>query len=242
MITFDNNVLDMLLSFALNRVTPLLPSIVVFGLIFGFTGGSSGYSLLLVSSMSFVIFAGAAQFTTLLFLINSEPLLAIVVTAIFINLRHVLYSMILRERLEVKNYQKFILAYFILDETFLILDIASREQKQNPEIELDLQKILLMSGLIIWIMWNVSTIIGFFVYELTGSNIQFPGNFIVSASFVGFLVDHYRKYPQERMILVTTSLISVILGHFLSSSALFVTIMVVGSVISAISYRRKSSV
>jgi len=150
--------------------------------------------------------------------------------------------MILRERLEVKNYQKFILAYFILDETFLILDIASREQKQNPEIELDLQKILLMSGLIIWIMWNVSTIIGFFVYELTGSNIQFPGNFIVSASFVGFLVDHYRKYPQERMILVTTSLISVILGHFLSSSALFVTIMVVGSVISAISYRRKSSV
>jgi len=154
----------------------------------------------------------------------------------------VLYGIILREKLLVKNYQKFFLAYFILDETFLILDIANREQNQNPEIELDLPKILLLSGLVIWFMWNISTIIGFFVYELTGSSIQFPGNFIVSASFVGFLVDHFRKYPQERMILFITSLIAVILGFFLSNSALFVAIMVVGSVITAIGYRRKSSV
>ena len=68
---------------------PILPSVIIFGLIFGITGYSSGLPLYLVSSMSYVIFAGSSQFLVLILIKEDDPLAAILIAGILINLRHV---------------------------------------------------------------------------------------------------------------------------------------------------------
>ncbi len=222
--------------FTLNKLLPLLPSILIFGVIFGFAGATTGYSLPLISSMSFVIFAGSAQFVTVLLLLENEPLVSIIVTGIIINLRHLIYGIVIRDRLEMTTLKKFIVAYFLIDESFLVTDMAYRERKQNPS--LDLFRVLLTSGIILWVCWNLSTIVGYILFLTYGDIFDIPGNFIVAASFLGFLVDHFRKYPEERLLITVTSAISVILGYILSSSALLITIMVAGSLMAGFMSRR----
>ena len=73
-------------------ISPIIPSIVLFGLVFGYTGGNADLPFLLVSSTSFIIFAGTAQFFIILAIIQQDPIIPIIMTAIVINLRHLLYG------------------------------------------------------------------------------------------------------------------------------------------------------
>ena len=223
--------------FTLRKLLPLLPSILLFGVIFGFTGASTGYSLPLIASMSFVIFAGSAQFVTVLLLLENEPLTSIVVTGVIINLRHLIYGIVIRDRLDLTSLKKFTAAYFLIDETFLIMDMAYREREENPK--LDLFKVLIVSGVVLWVGWNLSTVAGYLLYLTYGNIVAVPGNFIIAASFLGFLVDHFRKYPKERVLISLTSLTSIFLGYVLSSSALLITIMLSGSLMAGLMYRRE---
>ena len=56
---------------------PLVFSASFFGIIFGYTGANGQLPLSIISSSSFIIFAGAAQFISIILIIAKEEMLAI---------------------------------------------------------------------------------------------------------------------------------------------------------------------
>lgn len=208
---------------------PLLPSAIFFGMIFGFTGADAGLPLFFVSGMSYIIFAGSAQFITVLLIIEEELITAIVITAIIVNLRHALYSAVLKEMFVLKRWQKFLWSYFIIDETFLVTNIVKKQQNTGDTRLYRLEYVFLASGIMFWTFWNAATIVGHVLYTFLSEVISFPGDFIIAASFIGYLVDYWIKYSEDRYILVSVTIGAIGLGYVLSSSNLLIVLMIIGS-------------
>ena len=140
-------------------VFPLLPSVAIFGCIFGFTGGMFKYSLLLISLSSVIVFAGTSQFIVLTLINQNEPFIAIALSGIIVNLRHILYGAALRNDISTKGVKRFILAYLLTDEAFLVTKLVKKNPLYDKDLLLD--DVLFGSGILVWIIWNISTVIGY---------------------------------------------------------------------------------
>jgi len=71
---------------------PFLIAIVPFGMIFGVLASEAGWTRVQALGMSVLVIAGASQFTALQLLGERAPLLLVILTALAINLRMVMYS------------------------------------------------------------------------------------------------------------------------------------------------------
>lgn len=210
---------------------PLIFSAIFFGLIFGFTGASGGLKLYFVSAMSYIIFAGSAQFITLILIIEHETVLAIIFAAVIINLRHLLYGLVLNPLLTFKGIKRAFLAYFITDEAFLVTTIVEKEELVN-KTNYSLDYVLLGAGVFLWSSWNLATIAGYLLYQFAADFVVLPENFVIAASFVGFLTDQFVNYPADRGVIIISILIALIFGHFLGTSSLLVVIMIIGAIVA----------
>src|SRR5574340_489484 len=98
---------------------PLLIGVFPFGMIYGALALSAGLSPFAAQSMSWIVFAGSAQFITAQLLHQAVPALVIVVTIGIVNLRHMLYSASLAPFLEKLSLRwKLVLAYLLTDEAY----------------------------------------------------------------------------------------------------------------------------
>ena len=216
--------------------SPLLLGPILFGIIFGFTGALTNLPVYLVSFMSMFIFAGASQFLILLLLQNDLLLVGIVLTAILVNLRHILYSVVLQRIFTLNGWSKALYAHFLIDETFLVATIVQKEFQQissnSQEPSWRPEFVFLYTGFAFWILWNLSTIFGYFLYSFVGELINFPGNFVIAASFVGYLADHFRKYSEDRAFIFVLAILSLIFGIFFDNSLVLVFVIGCGSLLS----------
>lgn len=128
---------------------PLAAAIGVFGMIFG-AAASLQIDPALTLGMSLLVFSGTLQFTTLGLLASGAGVAAIVLTAIALNLRHIVLGAVLRPRLQGSPLRRAVLAWFMLDESFG-LAIASGRRAGS---------VLLVSGAIFFAAWVVGTLLG----------------------------------------------------------------------------------
>ena len=212
---------------------PLVFSASFFGIIFGYTGANGQLPLSIISSSSFIIFAGAAQFISIILIIAKEEMLAIIVAALLINLRHLLYGAVIHDLTKFKGIKKLIAAYFLTDEAFLVTTLTEK-QNQQSDLKFNLDYILLGSGITLWVFWNITTILGYLLYNVTSNLFFIPDNFVISASFIGYLVNHYIKYKQDRLIIILTSIMSLILGFTLNTSSILIIIMFSGAIFAIV--------
>lgn len=92
-----------------------------FGLVYGLAAHAAGFSVLDVSAMSVLVFAGGAQFAALGYVQNGYPWLAIVALTALINARHLLYGTVLRPYVaRWPRWWRALAAYPLNDETFAI--------------------------------------------------------------------------------------------------------------------------
>lgn len=209
------------------KILPFAVSGLIFGMIFGFVGASAGFPLRFISAMSYIIFAGSAQFITLILLIENEHAFGIMLAAVLVNIRHLIYGAALHNKIKWKGLKKLPLAYLLTDEAFLISTLTTKEDQ-----ELEFEWVLFGAGLMLWVVWNLATIGGYLIEEKLGSLISFPENFVIVASFLGFLIDHWRRYPEERLLILILSFSAVPLGFMLSPTWVLVALMVLGAIIS----------
>ena len=73
-------------------ILPILMGVIPFGLIYGVSARSAGIAPAAAQAMSFIVFAGSAQFVTAQLIGAAVPGGIIILTAVIINLRHALYS------------------------------------------------------------------------------------------------------------------------------------------------------
>ena len=101
----------------IKNVLPILMGAAPFGLIYGVSSRSAGIPVPAGQSMSFIVFAGSAQFITAQLIGASVPAGIIILTAFIVNLRHALYSASLTPYLKQLNTRwRLILAYLLTDE------------------------------------------------------------------------------------------------------------------------------
>ena len=114
---------------AILSILPILPIAFFFGLLFGFVANSSGLPLVIVASMSLIIFAGASQLVAIILITNNQPILAIVFTVVLVNLRHLLYGAALNNYLSCSKIKRLFLGFFLTDEVFLVSSIIFKNKK-----------------------------------------------------------------------------------------------------------------
>ncbi len=113
---------------------PILLGVVPFGMIYGVLALDAGLSPFQTQAMSFIVFAGSAQFIMAQLFALNTPALVIVVTAVLVNLRHGLYSASVAPYVNhLSSRWRQVLAYFLTDEAYAVTIIHYRQKEENPE-------------------------------------------------------------------------------------------------------------
>jgi len=133
---------------------PIALSVFAYGLVFGLLARQAGLSLGESVIMSGMVFAGASQFAALALWQAPLPVVAIIVTTLVVNLRHLLMGAALYPWFSRLSRAKAYGSLFFMNDESWALTMASlsREEKNAS--------FLLGSGLIVFISWLSATILG----------------------------------------------------------------------------------
>lgn len=178
---------------------PILLGVIPFGLIYGVSAIAAGLSTAISQSMSVVVFAGSAQFVITQLIARGTPAAVIILTAVIVNLRHILYSASIAPYLKhLSPAWKWGLAYLLIDESYAVT--IARYQEGNQDTQDDQaagnspllaagphkQWYLLGAGLSLWSTWQVSTAVGVFL------GAQIPAawslDFAIALTFIALVV------------------------------------------------------
>lgn len=138
---------------------PFLVIVVPFAVLFGVVAAEVGLDMFQVIVMSVTVFAGASQFTALQLMVEGAPVVIVVLSAMAVNLRLVMYSAALTPHLgQATPWWRAVIAYCLVDQTY-----ALSVTRFEDEPEWDLQaRIAYYLGVFapLWPMWMGSTIVG----------------------------------------------------------------------------------
>ena len=113
-------------------VLPALPANVPFGVIAGVATVAVGVEPGQAVAFAGLLFAGAAQVAAVELLDQNAPVAVVVLTALVVNLRYLMYSASLATYLEdLSTRWKLLVAYFLLDVTYA-LSVARFEGRGEP--------------------------------------------------------------------------------------------------------------
>jgi len=218
-------------------VAPLLLGAMPFGLIYGVLAVAIGLPVAMAQGMSVIVFAGSAQFMTSQLLRDGAPLLVIVITAMVLNLRHMLYSASLAPHLQQLNHGwKALLSYLLTDEAYAIAitrywqadapsSMPQDEAPSHATEEGDFRHWFVFgTGLALWATWQISTAIGVFL------GAQIPASwsldFAMPLTFIAIVVPLLRDRATLGTALVAGGVVLLTLAMPLKLG--LVTAMVVG--------------
>jgi 4-azaleucine resistance transporter AzlC len=141
----------------LTAVAPLLVGVAPFGLAFGVAAGQSSIGGLLGYSTSLIIFAGAAQLSTIQLFDEGAAAAVIIATALVINARHLMYSAALAPHFkEFAPRWRLLLPYIMTDQAFAV-SITRYETAPDPGYK---RRFFVGAGLGLWSTWQVTTVLG----------------------------------------------------------------------------------
>ena len=148
----------------MRAMTPLLPGIVPFGLIAGFTPASFGFTWFDAGAGSLLLFAGASQLAAYQLMHESASLWVILFTVAAINLRYLLYSASIAPHLaDASRPIRLLAGYGLTDQIYAIC------HRDYPTHDWDLQeRVAYYAGgtFLLWGLWQACTVVGAFVGQI----------------------------------------------------------------------------
>ena len=179
-------------------VAPHLLSVVPFGIIFGAIGIELGFSPLFTYATSLIIFGGASQIVFLQLLSGGASSLIAITSVGVINSRHFLYGAVLSEYLQkLSLIKKLFISYFIVDQGFAV---SNQYFKKNPNEEFNHYH-LIGSGIILWFIWQVSTIIGIYLGSVVPEELGLK--FAIPLTFIAIIVNELRKLDHVLVMIIS---------------------------------------
>jgi 4-azaleucine resistance transporter AzlC len=159
-------------------------SAVGFGFVYGLAAREAGFSPIEVVAMSTIVFAGAAQFAAVGYVVAGLAWPAIVLLTALLNARHLLYSAALAPWLRrVPFWRRAVMAHLLTDEAFA-LTIAHFQRVGRT----DERGFWIAAIASTFIPWNVASLAG----SLLGGQIPDPNRFgidiIFPAAMIGLAV------------------------------------------------------
>ena len=170
---------------------PLQIGVVPFGIVFGIVGLDAGLTPLQTFLMSSILFGGASQIVFTQLYASGTPFAILVTTVSAVNLRHILYGIVMSEYLQKLPLKwRLLLGYLLTDEAFAI----SHQRFTQRHCSESMHYHLLGSGIMLWSCWQISTIIGI----IAGPKIPdfFQLSFAVPLTFIAVVVPSLAHFPQ----------------------------------------------
>ena len=165
---------------------PIALSVFAYGLVFGVLAKQANLSFLEAALMSMLVYAGASQFTALGLWVAPLPSLAIILTTFIINLRHILMGAALYPYMhKLKALPRNISLFFLSDETWALTMGQFQKGKRNGAF-------LLGSGIIVWLGWVGSTVVGYLLGNLIDDPQRWGLDFAFLAVFIALLVGQWK--------------------------------------------------
>lgn len=161
---------------------PTLFGYVGIGIAAGIIGKAANLTILEITLLSIIVYAGAAQFIITGLLLITAPIMAIIFTVFLINLRHLLMGMTIApffKRFSLIN--NIGIGTLLTDETFAVAVNAISQQKT---IDVNWMHGLNITAYLVWIM---SCITGAILGNWLPDPYQFGFDFSLIAMFIGLL-------------------------------------------------------
>lgn len=161
---------------------PTLFGYVGIGIAAGIIGKAANLTILEITLLSIIVYAGAAQFIITGLLLTTAPIMAIIFTVFLINLRHLLMGMTIApffKRFSLIN--NIGIGTLLTDETFAVAVNAISQQKT---IDANWMHGLNITAYLVWIM---SCMTGAILGNWLPDPYQFGFDFSLIAMFIGLL-------------------------------------------------------
>lgn len=184
---------------------PILPGVLPFGMIYGVAALSAGIPAVIAQAMSFIVFAGSAQFVITQLVASGTPALVIILTAFIVNIRHMLYSASLTPYArKIRPLWRWLIAYLLTDEAYIV----AISQYQQSEDDGQRHWYFLGAGLALWITWQLSTAAGIFL----GGQIpeSWSLDFTSTLTFIALVVPALKDRASTTAALVAALIILVV--------------------------------
>lgn len=190
-------------------VLPLAAGVLPFGLVFGVLARQAGLSVAETALMSGTVFAAAAQFAALGMWGPNVPVIAVVVTTLIVNLRHLLMGATLHRWYgRVPAPLRYFTFFFIVDETWAMTLARFQEGKRNAAF-------LLGSSATVYVSWVLSTVGG----RTLGSALRDPSrwglDFAFTAVFLFLLISMWKGRATSLLPWLAAAVVSVVSAKLL---------------------------
>lgn len=172
------------------EMLPATLALVPFGLVCGVGAAAAGASLIGAMGLSAIVFSGAAQILAVQLLAAGAPVAVIVLTCFVAGLRFVIYSAAMAPYLRPlpAHWQK-TLAFLLTDQAFAVavqrFDAGGDSHAAGRHF--------LGSGFSLWLMWQVTNLIGYFAGNLIPA--EWSLDFAVPLCFIALVAPHLRTSP-----------------------------------------------
>lgn len=168
---------------------PLWPGMFAFALAYATTATTSGFTPYDTVASSLLIFAGSAQFAMVTMVAGGSGALAIILTTLLLNLRHVLYALSLGPRLRPDDpTPRWLMAFFLMDEGY---GLTLREAERGRASAAFCLGIGLSAFSCYAVATTVGAVLGATIPDLSRLGLEF----VFPLTFVALLVPNLRKSP-----------------------------------------------
>jgi len=174
---------------AVRDFVPVTLGIVPFGVVFGVAASEIGIPALEGIAMSIVIFAGAAQLVTIELLKTDALAWVIVLSALVVNLRFIIYSASLTLQFKkLPLLHRVVASYFITDQPYAMSVAYFTEHPDAPHK----YWYYIGHGISLWVIWVLSTAVGVFLGPIIPESWQL--GFVIPLMFIGLVTPAIKNW------------------------------------------------
>lgn len=162
-----------------------------FGLITGAAASAAGIDPVIAIAMSIIVFAGAAQLVAIQLISEGAPGAMIVLAALVVNLRMMMYSAAVAPFFAHLNLRwKFLIGYLLTDHAFALMTARFSTSDDNPHK----RWYYLGAGSLMWVVWQIALAVGVFI------GVQVPASwsleFLIPLMFISLVAPALKTRPQ----------------------------------------------
>jgi len=176
-------------------------------LTFGLLAKNTGINLSHTLGMSLFVFAGASQFMALGMIAVGTGAMEIVISTFIVNIRHLLMSMSLNEKVtKASKWERLFCSFGITDEVFAVA--STKEEKIGPFY---LYGVICMA----YSSWVINSGAGHLVGTALPASIQEGMSIALYAMFIGLLVPNAKKSKKALFLALTAGGLNFVFSRFL---------------------------
>ncbi len=189
---------------------PVILGFIPVGIAYAIMANQAGFTILETVLMSFAVFAGASQMMAVGMYAQGTAIIAIIFTTLILNLRHLIMSTcVVNKMKKTKVLIKLLAVFGVTDETFSIY-LSDKEEGS----------IWTFFGLFLgaYLSWILGSLIGAVTSSFLPVIIMASFGIALYAMFIGILMPSLTKNIKLTLLIIMTAALNTILSIFIDSS------------------------